>query len=637
MTSITRRSILAVGTATAATALWTPASTAAAATAATSVRKISVGADETVEIAETTRVQLLSIAGGGSLTAPDGYSLTMTVDGVETGAVLPTTYAPAALIAPGTYRGDIVLTVAADNPVTWFNLVFPIRQALYVGADGVVKARSALAGVTGGQVTDAYARNIAITSTGEAFNGVYVAGGGAYTLDRPRIAFDGNGRCDFVGYGAGIVGTGSGTTLVVDGADIHSKGAVRPAVVADDGANVIVKNSRIRTRNGVLPDDYQASVFPAYMMSAPWMLSISGNNRATNCLGTNTRATYINSTVASESWGVLSTDSDNNAQLTAIASTLTNTGDDGYGTYADGTATVRFLGTAFDVASYAAISTGGDVVFGDSSRERVAQLNTDLELGLTARELAAIPVRRTTVNSRRFGVMWHQRGGGSVDISGGTVLDTAETTFLDKGQQVTITVDGSEGARLNPRNGILLQMMENDDPGPVVTNGVPYNTGVYTEPTSDPVKDTSFDVSAAHDADTTATFTDIALTGDFYNGMRNAKNLVLTLTGGSRLRGVVSASRTEHAIATIASAEYRQLGEVTNTTQPAVNNGVLVRLGSGSRWTVTGTSYLTGLAIASDAALTAPSGRSLSLTVDGAATTIAPGGTYTGALVLTVV
>ena len=630
MPQMTRRAILVAGTATTG-ALLVPALATGA--GATTVRKISVGAGETYELTATTRVNVLTIAEGGSVTVPDGYSLSMTVNGVDTGEAIVGTGGTDTAIQAGTYRGDIVLTVATANAITYNTLVFPFRQAIHVDADGVLKASSVLAGVVGGRLTDAYAKDVRISSTGEAYNGVFAAG--SYTLQRPRISFTGNGRSDFVGYGAAVLGTGTDTTLVVEGADIDTEGAVRTAVIADGGSNVIVKDSRILTKNGVLPDDYQSTVNTPYMEDAPWMLGISGNVRATNLLGTATKATYINSSVFSEAWGALSVDNGSNTQLTAINCEFGNTGVDGYGTYAIGNATERILGSRLEVATYAAINRGGAIYYGDSTRAAVAQLNGDLELGLTARELAAIPVRPTVINSRRWGFMWH--GAGSVDISGGTVVNSEKSTFLDKGQQVTITVDGSEGARLNPRNGILLQMMENDDPGPVVTNGVPYNTGVYTEPTSDPVKDTSFDVSAAHDADTTATFTDIALTGDFYNGMRNAKNLVLTLTGGSRLRGVVSASRTEHAIATITSAEYRQLGEVTNTTQPAVNNGVLVRLGSGSRWTVTGTSYLTGLAIASDAALTAPSGRSLSLTVDGAATTIAPGGTYTGALVLTVV
>ena len=77
---------------------------------------------------------------------------------------------------------------------------------------------------------------------------------------------------------------------MVDGATIKTKGVARAGVVADGGANVIVKNSYIYTMNGVLPADYAPTIDTAQMRSVPWMLSLSGNVRATNLLGTNTKA-----------------------------------------------------------------------------------------------------------------------------------------------------------------------------------------------------------------------------------------------------------------------------------------------------------------------------------------------------------
>ncbi len=63
---------------------------------------------------------------------------------------------------------------------------------------------------------------------------------------------------------------------------------------------------------------------------------------------------------------------------------------------------------------------------------------------------------------------------------------------------------------------------------------------------------------------------------------------------------------------------------------------MIVRLNSGSAWTVTGTSYLTSLTLAADATLRAPRGRSVTLTVDGTRTAIEPGRTYTGAITVAV-
>ncbi|MGW0712670.1 hypothetical protein ACWD4G_43215 [Streptomyces sp. NPDC002643] len=645
MTLITRRSVLIAGTAaTGAALLPTAAATASAATttapigtatAATATGgTITVGSGETYEISATTRVSRLTIAEGGKLVAPDGHGLTLTVDGVETGQLLTETGGTETLIQAGTYRGDVVLTVTEANPVTFETLTFPFRQALYVDADGVARARSVLSGVLGGRLTDAYARNVSITSTGECFDGVYVTDA-AYTLHRPTISLTGNGRCDFVGYGAAVVGAGAATRLVVDGARIDTKGAVRTGVIADAGADVVVKNSRIHTRNGVLPDDYQATVDTKYMQSAPWMLGIDGNVRATNLIGAGSRATYVNSTVLSETWGALSVEGGSGLRLTAINSTVGNTGTYGYGTYAIGDATVEVLGSRFDVGSYATICAGpaATVHYGDSTREAVAALNTELELGLNEAELAAIPVRNTVVDSGHFGYMFF--GTGTLTLDGGTVINSEKATFLNKGQQTTITVDGSNGARLNPRNGIILQMMELDDPGPVMVDGKLLNNGVYTEPTDAPTKDTAFDVTAVHPTDGAATFTSIALNGDFHNAMRKGKNMVLTFED-STIRSVITSSEAKHRVTTIDASNFHELGEVTNTARATVNNGVIVHLNSGSSWTVTGTSYLTRLVLDGDASVRAPRGKSLTMTVDGVTTAVEAGRTYTGALVLTV-
>ena len=123
------------------------------------------------------------------------------------------------------------------------------------------------------------------------------------------------------------------------------------------------------------------------------------------------------------------------------------------------------------MATYATISRGSFLHYGDSTREAVKKLNADLDLGLAAAELRRIPVRPTVVNSDRFGIMWH--GGGGLDVGGGTIFNTAETTLLDKGQAIQITVDGSRGAKLNPGNGVILQIKDDDDPGP---GSLPRNT-----------------------------------------------------------------------------------------------------------------------------------------------------------------
>lgn len=622
---------------------------AASPKAARAGTRITVASGETLELTETTTACVLTIEEGGVITVPDGYSLSLTVNGVETGsdlAELTDGYGGAATaIAAGTYRGTVILSVAEANDLAFSDLTFPFRQAIYVDADGIDEAKSVPSAVLGGTVTDTEASNVRLLSNGESFNGVYVTGGGTYTLTNPKIAYTGNGRCDFIGYGASVVGTGEGTTLVLDGATISNEGVVRTAVIADATANVIVKNSTLHCADGTVPDEYPTAGTgdTRYMITVPWMLGLSGNVRTTNLLGTSTKASFINSTISSEKWGALSVDGGSYCTLTAINSTIANTGGEGYGSYAIGNVTEHFLGCTFDVGDYALIHWGASAHYGDSTKDAVADLNDSLEIGLTSAELNALPVKSTTVNAGRFMVLWYAAG--SVTIDGGTQVNTGETAFMCKAVAGSVTVDGSEGAGINAGNGVIFQLMDTDRPSSVSVSGKPWKTetiGTYTEPTGSPAKSSSWVTTSAQSTDAKATFTDIDLKGDFYNsvwGGGNAslqgQNLVLSFTG-STVEGVISASSAKHAVSTITSAEYRQISEVTNTPGAVVNNGVLVTLGSGATWTVTGTSYLSALTLASDATVTAPSGRTVTLTVDGTTTEIEPGTSYTGALTLTV-
>jgi hypothetical protein len=617
-------------------------------------------------VEETTRLCKLALAEGAAITAPEGYSLTLTVNGVETGSLLAETSSVDTEIAPGTYRGRVVLTVAEENIVEFSPMgppgvpveivEFPFRQALYLDEDGIVEEKSVLSAVVGKRRSQGKMKNMLIRSEGESFNGIFAAGG-SHTIKNTKIDLSGNGRSDFVGYGTAAMSTGEETKLVLNRVKIVNDGVVRTAAVADHGSNLVVKNSYLQTYNGVLPEDYVPTIDMVQMRSVPWMLGLSGNNRATNLLGTNTKATYINSYIGSEGWGVLSTDACTTPQLTVINSTIANIGEDGYGSYGIGDAIERFLGCTFDVATYATICRDTFVYYGDSDPEVVAQLNTDLELGLTARELRRLRRRPTIVNSDRFGVMWH--GGGSVDISGGTVFNTGETTFLDKGQAIAITVDGSEGAQLNPGNGVILQVMDDDDPGAVFP--AMSNTGIYDEPTDPVTAQEDHDVTIADAEDALASFSNIDLTGDFYNAMRgdvagpfgppSPRNMALTFVN-TDITGVISAATAAHVLPHIEypvgvdeatglpyineghEEDYKYLGVVTNTPGPAVNNGVIVSLDADSSWTLTDTCYLTRLSLEAGSVVAGQGGAEVTMTVDGVETAIAPGA-YSGAIVLT--
>ena len=652
MSAVTRRSFLYTGGATAAAGvtLLAPPAARAATAKPRAAGGIYVAAGQTYTVAATTRVPAVTIEAGGVLTAPSGCSLTMTVNGVETGQQLVATSAADTAFVAGRWSGDIVLTVTTADDVTWQQHVYPFRQAIYVDATGLVPAYSVLAAAVGGRVGSGGASGVSITSTGECFDGV-VVNGGSYSLDGAAITLDGAGRCDFVGYGAAILANGTGTRLVVDGAVVRNHGIVRTAAISDNGATLVVKNSELSVRNSPLPDGYIPTVNLDTMEDAPWMLGLNGAGdvRATNLLGNNSIAAYVNSSITSESWGVLSTDSGMDCTLVSVNSVVSNTGDSGYGTYAIGNATEYLLGTEFNVGSYATIFTGGNATYGDSDPAAVAALNASLGLGLTDAELRALRPRPSVVNSRRFGFMNHQ-GTNTLTITGGTIVNSPHATFLNKGSQTVVTVDGSKGARFNPGDGIIVQVIDNDDPGPVMVNGVLENAGVYTQPTGEPTKVTTFDVTVAQSTDSVLSFSDISLNGNFYNGLRGGPatsgggpgggpavglNLVLNFAS-SQVTGVITATLAEHYVDTIDSSNWWELGHVSNTPQAVINNGVIVALTDGSAWTVTGTSYLSALSLDATSRVAGPRGKRVSLTVNGTATAITPGASYTGAIVVTV-
>lgn len=635
---------------------------------------VTVNAGETWKVRETTNLNELTVFDGATITAPEGCSLSMTVDGVETGQKLVTTAGVDTRITPGIYRGDVVLTVTEANIVPYQGLNFPLRQALYLDETGVVDAKSVLAAVDGKRPTSFNIDAIGIKSTGECFNGVYVAGGN-YTLKDIKINLIGNGRCDLIGYGAAITATGANTRLVVDGADISNIGVVRTSVVADGGSNVIIKNSILNNLDGVLPADYVGNADLAQMRGGFPIGGSTGNCRATNLLGTNTQATYINSSIATQGWGVLSTDGCTTPKLTAINSRISIYGNiGGYGTYAIGNATERFLGCEFNVAFDVTSLKGGYLIYGDSTPKAVAQLNNELNLGLTEKELKAIPNKNTVINSERFGIV--ATGNGTVDVSGGTIFNTGETMFLNKGATVAIAVDGARGVQLNAGNGVIMQLMDGDDPGPT---GMP-----FTESGNAPERDASWDLASTDNA-STAEFSNIELKGDFYNSYGWTKNTTSSGFGGAgggmpgggmpsggvpsggpggstggadggmpgggggsgknmalifdnaAITGVISASEAHHLKKElyVNEQDYRLFGVVTNTAHEPINNGVIVTLTNGSTWTVTGASYLTSLTIGSRSTITAAEGYKATMTVDGIEKSIGPG-EYKGLIMIKV-
>ncbi|MFT4265150.1 MAG: Ig-like domain repeat protein [Nocardioides sp.] len=603
-----------------------PVSCSASSTVSGGVLTVADG--ETCTVSRTTTLDKLVIADGGSLVAPDGYDVTLTVDGVELGQAWDSITDSEGTLQPGTYQGaddgGVVLTVTTRHSATGQSLVFPIRQSLFVDSSGVDDAQSVAASWLGGRPGASKATNFKVTSKGSTFNGVWVDGT-TYKLTSPVLSMTGNGRDDFVADGAAITGT-NGANLTVDGGDIDTTGVVRTAVIANGGSNVVVKNTDIDAAGGTLPSDAGISVQFDTMVQAPWMLGIEGTNRATLLMGDSTKASYLNSSITAQDWGALSTDSGSNVKLNAFNSKVATT-DSGYGTYAIGGATGEYLGTDFDVADYISISANGSNVihFGDSDASDVAAINSGQSLGLSTADLASVTERSSTLTSKRIGFMtW--AGSNTVDVDGGTKVSTAGPVFEDKAETATttynVTGDDTEAPSLKSGTGVIVQVMNQDDPYPATS---------YSDPTS--VSQTASDSSlqsSSLTARTDSNLTGVSVTGDFFNGSTKAKNLVVNLSD-STVKGRISSTTAKHT-GTVNPANYWNIGTVANTVSSPVNGGVIAALTDGSTWTVTGTSYLTKLSVDATSTIRGIGGKAVTITQGGTTYTPAQlvGQTITG-------
>lgn len=551
--------------------------------------------DKPRAVAATTHLDHLIIGSAGALTAPAGKFLTLTVNGVGTA------------IAPGSYDGDVVITVTDDIPVPYLQLPTEhFRAALYIDDGRVIAGKSVTAAATGGTVSDSSADGITIRSNEPRFNGILVTGNSHYTINDPVIEMTGNGGNDFAGFGAGIMSTGH-ADVTVNNARIVNHGAIRTAIFVGGDSVMHVNNSMIETYNGTLPKDYTFTVQLGKMMEVPWMLGLKGNVRATNLVANGT-VYYTNSYIRSQGWGAVSTDDPQHVRM-YVKNSLIETVESGYGAYSIGDSIDTFMGSVIDAADIGLIIGGpASGVFTDG----------------------------TVVNSGRFGVMMHTgRGGGTLTIDKGSVFNTRETAIQIKGRGTTIAVDH---AQINAGNGIIIEAMPNDDPymkklmaGPPASGA--QGAGSATPPGGIPGMPPSNAMDAGS-PDVVATFSNVALAGDMLNARTAQGGMTLTFEHAA-ITGALSTATAAPKTGKEPTAEtYYLIGAVTNTLRPTgEKNGLGVSLDGASRWTVTKPSYLTRLTIAPGAAIAGPNGTGATMTVDGKAAAIAPG-SYSGEIVI---
>ncbi len=606
-------------------------------------------------IAENLKTEFLTIAAGAELKAPEGKYLALTVNG----CVHP--------IAAGSYHGDVEITVAEPVTEETYPSVrrkspIPLEAAISVKDGKLVPAQGVVAAVQHGTVTDTEADDIFIATDAPDFAGIVVDGEGSYTINRARICLEGEGSNDFVGMGAGVAAIG-GADVTINDSEINLSSVTRCAVHVGGTGTVTVNNTKM----------YNVSP-KVEMGNWSWGIAIRGTNRLCQLADDGT-VHYNGCTMRSNGWGILSVDGSNYAHMFVenCDMELEGAGSHGYGVFCIGPTDMHLKNTKLTANGFPLLLRGME-------RKGILEVTDGCE-----------------IRGRRFAL--HAQGDtGSVVTIKDSKLITDKATMLIKGS--TGTVYNIENTVMQPGDGQILQLIDSDDPGlhgTFVDVSVYDQADTYMEGrnlTQPDIEDditlniTSCDLKgdllnstsnlpslASKEEPKELVIRDAKAPGELGNegkvsgkppmmgdmpgmppmggpggpgGMPGGgmppfmmgdapKNLALNLKN-TKLEGVVS-SATQHyreGIKFLEETIREELSNVYQTPAPTVNNGVLVSLDANSVWTVTGDSYITSLTLAEGAAVKAPEGKKLEVTVDGKAAQLAAG-TITGKIHIAVV
>ena len=584
-------------------------------------------------VEKTAAFSKLVIEEGGLLVAPEGKYLTLTVNGVTR------------TIAPGTYEGDVYLTVCDNFTRTSLRFgeetVSNYHAALIVDEGKVVEGSSVLAAVQGGSFNDKKAEGVKIVSREWDFNGFYLTGDTKYEISDATLDMVGDGTDDFVGMGAAIATAGT-TELTINNTEIHTEGVGRGTLFVGGDSRVTMNDCRFHaTAEYPTEEEMAAGKAMERMMDPPWAIGLRGNVRTLNLAG-NGVLTLNRCHCTSNRWGVLSIDGARLNRMFVNDSLIEITGENGYG----------FFCIADDIMfDYDSIDEPGCICVADHTTFNVAYTAALMSLGNGCAEFK----NGSVVNSRRFGVFCHRHNGGVLKINSGSRFLTDASTIIVKGSNLHIELDD---AVLEPRSGTILQLQDNDD------------VGMCDDPFLIPVGEVDVrddrDLTVAiEDEDIFVRITNMKADGNLYNSTTNFRACNRRLPkpadcppppppppGAEKLRGfmgdvlmgaknldVIIEHATVNGAISAANAFYKEgltqitkenceeLSNITQVPAPPINNGVIVTVGEGGVWNARGISYLTKLTIAEGGAVV---GR---MTVDGAEMECKPG-VYVGSIVL---
>ena len=583
-------------------------------------------------VSERTELDELIIAEGASVAAPEGKFVVMTIYGVGFE------------IKPGTYRGDILLDVAdyyMMEPCGLYSFSekrFPLTAAIVIYNGKYDPARSIPGIVQYGEVTDKYARDITILAKGKNFNGIIIDGDSEYTIDNLRLMFEGDADNDFVGQGTGVTCVGK-SKVTINNSDIMVVGVSRCAMHNGGHSEVHVNNTRI---------EYISPETTRNLHAKAWNLAIEGSGRAVQHCDWTT-AYYDNCYVRSSGWGLLSVDGADYNRLMIKNSTLDMIGPRtrGYGTFA--------MGDAFTSFDHCTVNVNGYPMLIQAFRDR--GLGEEYPTGGEF-------INGCVVNARLYGTVIQRQNHGPFTVRDSTFY-SEKASVVVKGSNSFITF---ERAHFYPKNGTILQLMDNDD---IAMDADFYDIPLGETDVRDPARDLTV---ADPERDVFLEVRHMEAVGNFFNSttalsantrnrikgwqnMEGYEDLVLPDEGiedgfareqqgvktldmkliDAHITGIISAAGQAYkeGLSRLEETTKFELSNVTQWAAPAINNGVILSLDGDSRWTVTGTSYLTKLELAEGSVVSPEEGKSLVFSVDGIPTELRPG-EYAGEIVLEV-
>lgn len=419
----------------------------------------------------------------------------------------------------------------------------------------------------------------------------------------------------------------SGSTLKVDHTYMQVDGSRRYVASNYNDGTLIVNDSYFVSTGKA--DGYTGNVSVPFSNEA---LLISGSARTNFSVGAS-KTYYFNSNIIAEGWAALSTDSATGNGLDLYAyNSKASTLNGGYTAYADTNCRVSLFGCKMASAEIGAIiAKTGKITIADGS---------SADSSITKYNTGKATKTGTKVTAGRNAVMLHtpdMMGQGSSASSCGTLNVNNSTLSTSKSLKSTYDyskyskavkkyVDYVSGddilvkstsanitlnkAKLSSYNGVLVHTVLNSDS---MGNFLKAGDNTKVKPVSVSMTDMKVSGDILHDdyqRDMEITLKDTTLTGNIVQG---------TFDSWKALWNSYS----------ITSANW-----LPNKSWSGTNN-LTVTLKGSSKWIVSSSSSLSSLTVGSDASLTAPSGKKLTMTVDGKTTEV-KAGTYSGKIQLTV-